>query len=58
MIYSITETAKLNGLRPYFYLSYLLDTMRRHQTDTNYDFIDNLLPWSSSLPENCYAPKK
>ena len=58
IIYSITETAKLNGLRPYFYLSHLLDTMRFHHTDTNYDFIDNLLPWSSNLPENCYARKK
>jgi transposase len=30
IIYSITESAKLNGLRPYNYLTYQLDTMRCH----------------------------
>lgn len=58
IIYSITETAKLNGLRPYNYLTYLLDTMRCHQNNTNYDFIDNLLPWSPDLPKDCHATKK
>jgi transposase len=53
IIYSITESAKLNGLRPYFYLEYLLDTMRKHQKDTDYSFIDDLLPWSPSLPDYC-----
>jgi transposase len=53
IIYSITESAKLNGLRPYFYLEYLLDTMRKHQKDTDYSFIDELLPWSLSLPDYC-----
>jgi transposase len=53
VIYSITETAKLNGLRPYSYLTYLLETMKNHQADTNYDFIDTLLPWSKELPEEC-----
>ncbi len=58
IIYSIIETAKLNGLRPYSYLTYLLDTMRCHQNDTNYDFIDNLLPRSSELPKECRSTKK
>jgi len=53
IIYSITESAKLNGLRPYFYLEYLLDNMRKHQKDTNYSFIDELLPWSPAIPEYC-----
>jgi len=53
IIYSIVETAKMNNLRPYFYLTHVLDTMRRHQNDTSYDFIDDLLPWSTKLPEEC-----
>lgn len=53
VIYSIVETAKLNNLRPYFYLTYVLDIMRQHQDDTSYEFIDDLLPWSPKLPEEC-----
>lgn len=58
IIYSLTESAKLNGLRPYFYLEYLLDTMRKRQKDTDYSFIDDLLPWSPSLPEHCRIETK
>lgn len=58
VIYSITESAKLNGLRPYFYLEYLLDTMRKHQKDMDYSFIDELLPWSPSIPEHCKIEAK
>jgi transposase len=53
VIYSIVETAKLNGLRPHTYLTYVLDTMRCHQEDTDYSFIDDLLPWSPKLPDTC-----
>ena len=28
-VYSITETALLNGLKPYLYLAYVLDQLRR-----------------------------
>ena len=58
IIYSITESAKLNGLRPYFYLEYLLDTMRKRQRDTDYSFINELLPWSPSIPEYCRIEMK
>lgn len=53
IIYSITETAKLNGLRPYNYLVHIFETMRGHQKDTDYNFIEDLLPWSSAIPEEC-----
>lgn len=49
VIYSITETAKLNHLKPYAYLSYVLDEMRKHQKDTEYSFINQLLPWSEEI---------
>jgi len=53
VIYSITETAKLNNLAPYNYLTYVLETMAAHQKDTDYTFIDDLLPWSPNLPDVC-----
>lgn len=58
IIYSITETAKLNGVKPYNYLSYVMETMLKHQNDTDYKFIENLLPWSPNLPQECFSVNK
>ena len=59
--YSITETAKANGLNPFYYLEHIFSVMKDYVTlDENRkpDFsmlpksvIDELLPWSPSLPE-------
>ncbi|OLR54939.1 hypothetical protein BHK98_01905 [Hornefia porci] len=51
--YSIVETAKANGLKPYEYMKYLLEVIPQHMDDTNLDFLDDLLPWSNTLPEKC-----
>lgn len=56
VIYSITETAKLHGLKPYSYLTYVMETMLQHRSDTDYSFIDDLLPWSPNLPDECSMP--
>jgi len=53
VIYSITETAMLNGLRPYNYLTHIMETMLKHGNDTDYSFIEELLPWSQTIPEAC-----
>lgn len=53
MIYSIVETAKANNIKPYEYMKHLLTVIPQHMDDTNLDFIDDLLPWSSKLPEDC-----
>lgn len=53
IIYSITETAKANGLKPYEYLKHILTEIPRHMDDKNLDFLDELLPWSESLPPEC-----
>jgi len=54
VIYSIIETAKENGLHPYHYIKYLLEALPTMlQAD-----IDQLLPWSKTLPDVCYAPLK
>ncbi|MDD5845850.1 MAG: IS66 family transposase [Lachnospiraceae bacterium] len=66
--YSITETAKANGLNPFYYLEHIFSVMKDYVTlDENRkpDFsmlpksvIDELLPWSPSLPEKCQKPRR
>ena len=53
IIYSIVETAKVNGLHPYNYLTHVLETIPKHMSDANLDFLQELLPWSKALPEKC-----
>ena len=50
-IYSITETALLNGLKPYLYLTYVLDQLRRMGSFPEEEKLDQLLPWSKELPK-------
>lgn len=61
VVYSITETAKLNGLNPYYYLKYLLEELP-NRTDIDGHVspsdLDDLLPWSDSLPEKCHKPNR
>ena len=49
MVYSITETAKANQLKPYEYLKYLLTEIPKHMEDRNLDFLEELLPWSEPV---------
>ena len=58
IIYSIAETAKANNLKPYDYFEFLLTEIPKHLDDTDRSFLDDLLPWSPSLPENCRKPDK
>ena len=51
-LYSLAETAKANGLKPYEYFKYALDGMLQHMDDDPADYIDTLMPWSEQLPEN------
>ena len=53
IIYSIVETAKANNLKIYEYIKYLLDVIPEHMDDKNYDFVEDLLPWSDKLPAEC-----
>jgi transposase len=52
IVYSIVETAKENGLNPYYYLHYLFEKLPNMDT-TNEEALDKLLPWSSTLPLVC-----
>ena len=58
IIYSITETAKANNLNPFRYLDHVLTVLKDHQDDTDYSFIEKLLPWSDQLPEICRSKSK
>jgi hypothetical protein len=54
IMYSIVETAKANGLNPYCYIEYLLDTLPNIRSNE----IANLLPWSKDLPISVFAKAK
>lgn len=70
VLYSITETAKLNNLNPYYYLEYLFTEMPKYtkwdkdkkiqifNPDIKLESLEYLLPWSTSLPEICYKPRR
>ena len=58
LIYSIVETAKANNPNPFRYMEYLLTEMMEHEEETDYGFIDKLLPWSDELPEICRIKTK
>ena len=58
IIYSITETAKANNLNPFRYPDHVLTVLKDHQDDTDYSFIEKLLPWSDQLPEICRSKSK
>ena len=53
VIYSLVETAKANSLKIYEYLKHLLTEIPKHMDDTSMDFLEDLLPWSEKLPEEC-----
>ncbi len=53
MIFSLTETAKANGINTYDYLELLLTEIPKHQNDKNLDFLDKLLPWSPNVQKKC-----
>ena len=58
IIYSIAETAKANQLKPYEYFEYLLTEIPKHMDDKNSNFLEELLPWSETLPENIRKTNK
>ncbi len=52
IIYSITETAKENGLNPFIYLRYLFEKLPNMNTKDQ-NALDDILPWSATLPIIC-----
>lgn len=57
ILYSLMITAKENGLKPFEYFTVLFDRMRDiAPTDT--ERLDELLPWSTTLPDSCRVPSQ
>jgi len=50
MVYSIIETAKVNGLAPFAYLKFLFEKLPNINV-ADKQALDMLLPWSDSLPD-------
>ena len=61
MVYSISETAKLNSLRPYYYFRHILTELPK-RCDVNGKInpaeLDDLMPWSEELPDECRKPRR
>lgn len=53
ILYSLVETAKANDLKPYNYFRHLLTEIPKHMDETDLGFLDDLMPWSDQLPEDC-----
>lgn len=56
-LFSIAETAKANGLKPYEYFKYVLEFILNHQDDAPSEYMDKIVPWSSEIPEGCRKTK-
>lgn len=58
VLYTISESAKINGLEVYGYIKYLLSSMPDVDFNNHPELLDEYLPWSESLPEECKFAKK
>ena len=58
ILYSLVETAKANQLNTYKYFELLLTEIPKHQDDKDLRFIDDLLPWSPRVQEECPSQYK
>ncbi|WP_234399628.1 transposase domain-containing protein [Paenibacillus popilliae] len=54
--YSLIETAKENGLKPYEYLKYVLEKLPQLSNPKDSQVLDALLPWSPTLSEDIRMP--
>lgn len=57
-VYSITETALLNGLKPYHYLTYVMEKMKDPGAFPAKEEMLALHPWSTHLPDDCRSKLK
>lgn len=53
MVYSIVETAKANNLNVYAYLNYLLLYMPGLNYQSDPELMDDLMPWSERVQQEC-----
>ena len=61
VIYSITETARANGLNVYYYIKYLLEqlvSLMDENGNIEQSDLELLMPWSRTLPADCYSKRR
>lgn len=64
VIYSLTETTRVNNLNVYYYLKYLLEELiiLKATADENgnieQSLLEPLMPWSTTLPVDCYSKRR
>ena len=61
VIYSITETARANGLNAYYYIKYLLEQLAAlidEQGNIEQSKLEPLMPWSKMLSADCYSKRR
>lgn len=61
LVYSISETAKLNNIRPYNYFKYILTELPKHcdeKGNIEPAELDYIMPWSDQLPEECRKTRR
>ena len=46
------------GRKSWLIIDTILEEISQHMEDTDLSFCENLLPWSTSLPEKCRKPEK
>ena len=51
--FSIIESAKENGLKPFEYLEYVLNQLPNATSQA----LDKFLPWSDTIPDHCRTPR-
>ena len=56
--YSLAETAKANKLKPREYLEYLLEQILIHVDDAPSTYMESIMPWSETLPDECKVTDK
>ena len=57
VVYSLVETAKANRLKPYEFLKHQLTEIPKHMDDSDTAFLEDLLPWSDTIPDICRKPE-
>ena len=58
IVYSIAETAKVNGLNPREYLKKLFEEIPKHMDDKDTAFLAPLLPWAEPIRISCSASRR
>mgnify|MGYP001025823714 FL=1 len=61
IIYSITETARANSLNVYYYIKHLLTELPQlvnKNGNIEQPVLEPLMPWSRTLPADCYSKRR